>query len=638
MRIRGQITVFLSLILLCILSLLCGLLESARMAGGRLYLQTALHSSMDSLFSRYHRQVWDDYRILVLEYTQPDQAKTLIKESMEEYLEAENWYPAVIEQVELTEEKRMTDDGGQYLRDEIMDYMEYGIWDMDISLEEADQLQVKLKEGMAVSETMEDYGTQTVDMFRLEETAEDLGILLEQINQNHGEALERLTEYDGSQFLKIAGKMKRDLKRVPGLVAKYEKQAEGLEIQLVQWKARAAQREGDLSSEVRGQLVQELDAYDSYIAEDGTRRQEIRQLEEWSEAQIQLLEQVMEEAREAQDYLDSWEGGEEEEEPDPGEIWAPVNRHFQEFQKKSLGSPRGVADKEKQHALEQVKQWTSSGLMQLVLPEGANVSQGVMDQREFPSKEFLKETQEDSWKETLPQRLLCAEYGSRFYSNFLGEEQKEIQYELEYIIHGGDSDQENLGAAAKKILQIRQGLNLLYLLSDGTKRAEARELAAVIVGAAGMLPLVSVMTFFILCVWALGEAVLDVKTLLSGRKIPLWKSQGDWKLSLEHLLAMGRGEDFGGGSEAEGTGLSYLGYLKILLFLTDTKSRYYRMMDMIQLNIRREQDDFRIKNCGYGMGIQVTACGKHVFFSPRFVDNQAGDFRYQFHVEAEKQY
>ena len=50
-RVSGQITVFLSLILICVCGLLCGLLESARTAAARCYVEIAACSAMDSLFS-----------------------------------------------------------------------------------------------------------------------------------------------------------------------------------------------------------------------------------------------------------------------------------------------------------------------------------------------------------------------------------------------------------------------------------------------------------------------------------------------------------------------------------------------------------------------------------------------------------
>ena len=59
MKKRGEITVFLSLTLVCILSLFMGLLESARTAGARLYLTMAANSAMASVMSQYNRNLWD---------------------------------------------------------------------------------------------------------------------------------------------------------------------------------------------------------------------------------------------------------------------------------------------------------------------------------------------------------------------------------------------------------------------------------------------------------------------------------------------------------------------------------------------------------------------------------------------------
>ena len=63
MKKRGEITVFLSLTLVCILSLFMGLLESARTAGARLYLTMAANSAMASVMSQYNRNLWDMYHM-----------------------------------------------------------------------------------------------------------------------------------------------------------------------------------------------------------------------------------------------------------------------------------------------------------------------------------------------------------------------------------------------------------------------------------------------------------------------------------------------------------------------------------------------------------------------------------------------
>lgn len=79
----ASITVFLSLILTCICALMGGLFESVRTAGSGWYMQMALDSSLDSLMSKYHRDVWEQYRIFALEF---DESGGLAAE-MEPYLD-----------------------------------------------------------------------------------------------------------------------------------------------------------------------------------------------------------------------------------------------------------------------------------------------------------------------------------------------------------------------------------------------------------------------------------------------------------------------------------------------------------------------------------------------------------------------
>ena len=59
MRERGEITVFLAMILLSMCALLCGIVESVRTAGGRYLLRTAMDSSMGSLLAQYHQGLWE---------------------------------------------------------------------------------------------------------------------------------------------------------------------------------------------------------------------------------------------------------------------------------------------------------------------------------------------------------------------------------------------------------------------------------------------------------------------------------------------------------------------------------------------------------------------------------------------------
>ena len=60
-----------------------------------------------------------------------------------------------------------------------------------------------------------------------------------------------------------------------------------------------------------------------------------------------------------------------------------------------------------------------------------------------------------------------------------------------------------------KLLAVRGALNLFYLLGAQDKKAQADALAAAV--SAGYAPVQFILSFFILTLWALGEAVLDVR-------------------------------------------------------------------------------------------------------------------------------
>ncbi len=90
---------------------------------------------------------------------------------------------------------------------------------------------------------------------------------------------------------------------------------------------------------------------------------------------------------------------------------------------------------------------------------------------------------------------------------------------------------------------IRQGINLIQILSDAEKREAAKSLAAVITGIIGIAPLVEVMTCFIMTVWAMGEALEDVRCLMAGGNVPLWKSADEWKIVTGRAFKYGNGQN-----------------------------------------------------------------------------------------------
>ena len=662
--LSGQITVFISMILMILFAFLCVLMESARTAGARWYLQMAASSAMDSVFSQYHRELWDRYRLLFAEYESPEEIEQDFAGFLLPYLETKNWYPMALEQTVAEEIVRATDGHGAYLEKEILDYMKYGVWKLDFEGDAVPELWDYEREAEAVTEMAQSYRLRTRDVWKLERVLEDISGNLDRQRTFREQGLISLSSYDGAGFRREAERMIGELRKIPGLVRQYEKEADKLATVLASDRQEQNARADRLSAGTAAALEEEIQEYEAYIAEDGKRRQEIRDLDLSSAEQIQRLEALIELSYEVEREIEEWEDDDDEDgdggEPDYESLWRPVRNGLEGIVIPVLSFAHGIQDKEKEGWLKQVEQLYQEGMLGLLVPDGHQISEKLASTAELPS--HTESYEEGAGSGSMVDHVLVNEYCGMFFSQFCsGAEQKNISekrekrkglsktgtdpgettgdgtkpeiqletqaqvldYEIEYLLFGNASDRENLSDAVHRLLAVRSGLNLIHILSDSGKREQARALAAVITGAGSITPLILVTTFFVMSVWALGEALMDVKGLLAGKKVVLLKTSEDWTLDVENLLVLGRdGTLEAGGGER---GLSYLSWLKILLFVEPAVRQEYRIMDVIQLNLGQGKSGFRMRNGVYQVHMSGNVCGKYLFFSPAFVENMTGN-------------
>ena len=623
MRHRGEVTVFLTMILVSIMTLLLVAAESARETGARLYLRMAADSSMDSVMAQYHRGLWENYRILGLETGEKGRLEKEFCAFFAPYAEAENWYPITLVGTDRRDAVMLTEGKGAYFEQEILDYMKYGLigmaWDR-LDENGAEEMLRQFKDAEGVNDCSIRYEGHTREAVRVEAALKKINERLEEQKQSWEQGKCCLADLDGDGLIRRAESMIKALKKLPSLVTAYEKRADRLNEALKESRQDFESRE-DLSDESRKALREEFSQYETYTEKDGKRRMEIAALREKSRENILFLEDIIREAEDVIDYIDSWEPDDEDDELDEEALWAPVLSHFSNYPILSLGMEFGVKDKEKEGWLERIGDLTSNGILELVLPEGTVVSGRSLNMNHFPSKERMPGNPAGTGKlnlgvQNLWDRLLVSEYGIRYFSAFKPEPQS--FYQLEYILYGEDRDRENLEASVLRLTALRQGLNLAHILGDPVKRQEARSLAMMIAGGTGMLPLTAVLSFFIMTVWALGEALADVRCLLEGGKVPLIKNSSQWKLDLQGLLDLGAGgrlPDGAGQARGDENGLDHKGYLRLMLFGGYNEEQVYRMMDVIQMELRTEQPDFRMAGCTCMVEIEAEFCGKPVFFS-----------------------
>ena len=140
----------------------------------------------------------------------------------------------------------------------------------------------------------------------------------------------------------------------------------------------------------------------------------------------------------------------------------------------SLGIEFGVKDKEKEGFLERIAGMVTGGFLELVLPEETTVSGRKLKLDSVPSASLGGAGNQGSGLEgtgNLVSRILVGEYNIRFFQGFQKEMGEGEFYELEYLIHGGNQDRDNLAGVVSHLIALRQGLNpVSYTHLDVYKR------------------------------------------------------------------------------------------------------------------------------------------------------------------------
>ncbi|MDE7321559.1 MAG: hypothetical protein K2N73_02315 [Lachnospiraceae bacterium] len=244
-----------------------------------------------------------------------------------------------------------------------------------------------------------------------------------------------------------------------------------------------------------------------------------------------------------------------------------------------------------------------SGLLMLVLPEGKSVSGAVADKGTLFSQRkrsgvinqgiglhrgtdksdgILDDLIYDAYL-----MKMCGCYGKQ-------KQEGRLQYQIEYILCGSDSDAANLRKSVELLFALRAAANLTSLYADSEKKSEVELAAEAICWLLAVPEFTDVLTVILSGVWALAESVSDVRHLLSGGKVPLMKKGNEWHTSLAGIFD---GSLYG--ENGDTAGLSYQNYLQVFLGVMDRNEKAARSLDIVEMDIRCTDgnDQFRIDRC-----------------------------------------
>ena len=298
---------------------------------------------------------------------------------------------------------------------------------------------------------------------------------------------------------------------------------------------------------------------------------------------------AMEEAKdleEAEDPGEMEEPGEPEEPEDPEDPEEP-DSGGESYGGDSLGEVIDPEAEQMENPMEYVKELKSATVLSLVVKDPTSLSRKALKNPKFIGERQLTEGTWSQEEDTgVLDRLWLQYYIQNYFSNYAAEsekgaKEKVLDYEMEYLLAGKESDSENLETVVYELLGVREAMNFVTIMQDTEKRSLALGIATAAVGFTGIVPLVKAVQIGILLAWAFIESVLDVRALLDGKKVPFLKRTDQWSSDLGNFRGTIESDSE---SEDKGEGLTYTQYLQILLFLLSEKTINYRCMDLIERN------------------------------------------------------
>lgn len=253
----------------------------------------------------------------------------------------------------------------------------------------------------------------------------------------------------------------------------------------------------------------------------------------------------------------------------------------------SIGNPADVVNSQR-----------GIGALNLALPDKTGISESVCSLSEYASHRNLNKGTglDDQMEITAVQKLILDQYYYEKCSRYGAEMDKaQLKYQLEYLIYGLDSDYGNLEKMAETLLFWRQASNMIYLFSCQEKVSEAEAIATALSVILFVPELADAIKYSILFAWTFAESISDLHILFSGGRVPLFKSDETWKLSLSNMFSF---RDHLGSQDNQ-EGLLYEDYLRIKLLMTNHLEKTKRMMDIIEMDIRQTEGNagFKLDYC-----------------------------------------
>ncbi len=613
-RSTGSITVFLSLALIIIMALIGTMVEVTRGKVCRIQARRVLKLASESLMTEYSRPLFENYNLYFLE----DEGKPLAR-SISEYASGTlsqdplfpnsmDVYSGTLQHAAVEEKRYAGDDGGAALQEQIASYMKRRI--------SAD----KVKTFLGKSGEMETFSGR----------AEEIEQKAKQEKEAVGACrnlLQLMKLIDGVDC--TGGRVKGQKYFMKKLFAGEKKPGQFGISEAVVWKAiknnvsdvsdyLSRLQEGSAKREF-AEIVQKVGEKTKealhLVTEMGPRLREMNVSGDAGRVLVSNLH-ILEKTSEYLGHNVTDEMVSELE-----QIWKAYDTSGIVFDYAGINEKGGA-----ESPMSVLSNAISGGLAKLVLEKDFQMSKKSVKEPDYYhslyTKDKTREKEEVNGVKSFAENeevnfqgsakgianmavsdvMLC-EYMKRFFSSVRSQEKEEkrLDYEWEYILCGKGSDKKNLEAVIDRLVLLRSVVNTAALLSSSEKRETAHTAALAVVGFTGMEPLIRFTQTLFLVLWGMTESLVEVAALLQGKKIPIVKTAKDIVVKFPELYRIGNEyimEKADHLPKKSGRSFGYPEYVLLLMAGIGRDIRFYRMMDLMEWNIRdKEVSNFHFGQC-----------------------------------------
>ena len=633
-KLAGSITLFYACISLLLISLLGSVMEHVRVSTVKSMASDSSYLALQNSLAGYQRELWDDYHLLFLDLRESGGTETLeadIQENLdtswnplgEGLLSAGDWMGAACSVSEVGVSRYLIEEEGKELEAQALAYMKYravtGIAEQ--ILEQFDMMQ-GLKQGKSflekkleleknfskLEEQKNNMIRQLQDMEEQWQIAEEALETIEekqeqweqeQIRRQETVATEETSESEADGESEPKGPdILAELDTLYRVAGTLSGQSGDIGRDCVEYRQRqqktAGQKEDYKAWLTENKSVLEEHAWEALQSE----LEELEQCQRGDKEYIDTLEGKMRQNKAVTERLEEMcrMGMEEPEQISVGALSGQIRSYQKQLLPEQYQLPSGGNSGASPFAA--LKEFASKGVLTLVLPAGSKVSDSVLKPAEWQKKAGQEGNGDpDKGSEAgavrkAADRGLLLEYDKEHFGCYtIPKEETVLQYEQEYLLIGSEKDRENLAGVVAELLAMRTMADFLQILTKPDKVAQARQMTAAIAGVTGSSALLPVIKTGILLLWSVEDAVAEVRDLMAGKKVPLYR-------------------------DISPLALDYQGYLMLLMLVAEPGR--LRAARLIEGNIgKRYQAAFQASDCAAALHMTVTTEMKPRFFRNR---------------------